>query len=123
MPRSTNKTGEFEQALRARRKTKIVLRLYVAGGTGTSMRALANLRAICNDYLRGRYKLEVIDVYLDAEALRRDQIVAVPTLVKLAPLPTRRIVGDLSNLNRVLTALNVKTEAGRHAAQTPRSNR
>jgi circadian clock protein KaiB len=109
MSRPNNKTGEFEKALRARGKSKIVLRLYVAGGTGTSMRALANLRAICNDYLRGRYKLEIVDVYLHADALRRDQIVAVPTLVKLAPLPVRRIIGDLSNMNRVLLALNVRT--------------
>jgi len=123
MGRHADNVGQFEKALTARRKRTVVLRLYVAGGTATSMRALHNLRAICRDHMEGRHKLEVIDVYQDAEALRRDEVVVVPTLVKAAPLPVRRIIGDLSNLGRVLVALNIEPKGRRDAAQARKTGR
>ena len=82
------------------------LRLFITGSTPRSTRAIANMRRICEANLRGQYSLEVIDVYQDPEATKEMQIVATPTLVKLLPEPLRRIVGDLSDEERVLAGLN-----------------
>ena len=84
-----------------------VLTLYVTGATPRSLRAIANLKAICEEYLRGRYKLEVVDIYRQPELLRRDQIVAVPTLIKKLPEPLRLLVGDLSKTEQVLQGLGL----------------
>ncbi len=83
------------------------LTLYVAGATGRSLRAIANLKAICEQYLKDRYRLEVVDVYRHPALARRDQIVAVPTLIKQLPLPMRLLVGDLSRTERVLQGLGL----------------
>ncbi len=96
----------YEQALEARDQ-HYVLRLYLTGMTPRSARALTNLQAICGEYLEGRHELQVVDVYQEPERLSADQIVAVPTLVKLLPPPTRRIVGDMSDVGRVLAGLGV----------------
>lgn len=85
-----------------------VLRLYVTGLTPRSVVAIANLRAICDEHLAGRYELEVIDIYQNPEATRHEQIVAAPTLVKSLPPPVRRIVGDLSDSERVLVGLDLR---------------
>jgi circadian clock protein KaiB len=84
-----------------------VLRLFVAGTTTRSQSAITNVRRICDKYLPGRFDLEVIDVYTHPRETRDFQIVATPTLVKVSPEPLRRIVGDLSNWNRVLNSLNL----------------
>jgi circadian clock protein KaiB len=84
-----------------------ILRLFVAGITVRSQNAITNVRRICEEHLTGRFDLEVIDVYTHPEQTRDLQIVATPTLVKLAPEPLRRIVGDLSNRDRVMTGLNL----------------
>jgi circadian clock protein KaiB len=84
-----------------------VLRLFVAGTTTRSQNAITNVRRICDEHLAGRFDLEVIDVYTHPQQTREFQIVATPTLVKAAPLPLRRIVGDLSNLDRVLQGLSL----------------
>ena len=84
-----------------------VLRLYVAGQTPKCMRAFANLKRICEQYLTNRYRIEMIDLLLDPALARGDQILAVPTLVRRMPEPVRKIIGDLSNTQRVLTGLNV----------------
>jgi circadian clock protein KaiB len=123
MARHANSVGAFEAALDATRRRPLMLRLYVAGGTATSMRAVANLRAICKDYVTGKCHLEVIDIYQHPESLRRDQIVAVPTLVKVHPLPVRRIVGDLSDVARVLAGLNIQPKAHRDAAKARKATR
>src|SRR5579872_2633106 len=81
------------------------LRLYVAGQTPKSIRAFANLRALCDDHLKGRYQIEVIDLLDHPEMARGDQIVAIPTLVIKLPKPVRKIIGDLSNSDRVLVGL------------------
>lgn len=83
------------------------LRLFITGSTPRSTRALDNMRRICAENLDGRYELEVIDVYQNPEATREFQIVATPTLVKILPEPLRRIIGDLSNQERVLAGLDL----------------
>jgi circadian clock protein KaiB len=84
-----------------------VLRLYVTGMTARSSRAVNNLRTICDQYLEGRYDLEVIDIYQQPALTRGEQIVAAPTLIKKLPLPMRRIIGDMSNRDGVLLGLDL----------------
>lgn len=85
-----------------------VLRLYVTGATRLSHNAITNLRSICNEYLSGRYDLEVVDIYQSPEKAKKDDIVAAPTLIKQLPQPTRRLVGDLSHRGRVMVLLGLK---------------
>lgn len=84
-----------------------VLRLYVTGMTARSSRAVNNLRTICDEYLAGRYDLEVIDIYQQPALTKGEQIVAAPTLIKKFPLPMRRIIGDMSNRDGVLAGLDL----------------
>ena len=91
-------------------KEKYVLCLYVTGTTPRSTRSILNLRTFCEQRLRGRYKLEVIDIYQQPELARQEQIIAAPTLIKKLPQPLRRLVGDLSDEERVLVGLNVRRE-------------
>ena len=86
---------------------RYILRLYVTGMTARSARAVHNLRAICDEYLEGRYDLEVIDIYQQPVLTKGEQIIAAPTLVKKLPLPMRRIIGDMSNRERVLLGLDL----------------
>jgi circadian clock protein KaiB len=86
------------------------LRLYVAGQTSRSVTALSNLRTLCDKHLAGRHRIEVIDLGVKPELARQDQIVAIPTLVRKLPEPIRKIIGDLSNTERALVALEVRTE-------------
>ena len=84
------------------------LRLYVAGQTPKAVRAFANLRTVCEEHLAGRYKIEVIDLLEDPQLGRGDQILALPTLVRKLPTPIKRIIGDLSNVERVLVGLDLR---------------
>jgi len=84
-----------------------VLRLYVSGMTPRSMEAINNLTALCEEHLKGRYELEVIDIYKQPELSAADQIIATPTLVKKLPLPLRKLVGTLSDEESVLVGLNL----------------
>ena len=88
------------------------LRLYVAGQTPRSARAMSNLRKICEEHLAGRYSIEVIDLLQDPQLARGDQILAIPTLVRRLPKPIKKIIGDLSNSERVLIGLDLRP-AGR----------
>ena len=97
----------FEQAANASPAERYVLRLYVTGMTSRSARAVKNLQAICDEYLAGRYDLEVIDIYQQPVLTRGEQIIAAPTLIKKLPLPMRRIIGDMSNRDRVLLGLDL----------------
>lgn len=83
------------------------LRLYVAGQTARSIAALNNLEQLCETHLKGRYRIEVIDLLVNPQLSREDQIVAVPTLVRKPPGPMRKIIGDLSNSERVLAGLDL----------------
>ncbi len=84
------------------------LRLYVAGQTPKSLTAFANLKRICEEHLKGRYKIEIIDLLENPKLARGDQILAIPTLVRKLPEPVRKIIGDLSNTERVLVGLDVR---------------
>ena len=86
------------------------LRLYVAGQTPKSIRAFANLKVLCEEHLKGRYRIEVIDLMENPQLARGDQIVAVPTLIRKLPQPVRKIIGDLSDSMRVLVGLDVRKE-------------
>jgi circadian clock protein KaiB len=86
---------------------RFVLRLYVAGQTPNSMKAFANLKKICEEHLAGRYQIEVIDLLEKPQLAAGDQILALPTLVRKLPVPVRKIIGDLSNTERVLIGLDV----------------
>ena len=86
----------------------VELRLYIAGQTRKSITALTNLRRICEEHLAGRYRVEVIDLMENPQQAQRDQILAIPTLVRRLPEPIRRIIGDLSDSERVLVGLEVE---------------
>ena len=86
---------------------KYILRLYITGMTKRSARAIENLQTFCEKHLAGRYELQVIDVYQQPELARTEQIVAVPTLIKKLPLPLRRLIGDMSDEERVLVGLDI----------------
>lgn len=85
-----------------------VLRLYVTGMTPRSTEAIARTRELCDEYLAGRYELEVIDIYQQPKLAKGDQIIATPTLIRKLPAPLRRLVGDLSNKERVLLGLDLR---------------
>ena len=107
--KSRSKQGRLESAGAGNETERYVLTLYVTGATAGSLRAIANIKTICEQYLRGRYDLEVVDIYRRPARLRRDQIVAVPTLIKRLPAPLQRLVGDMSDLNKVLFGLDLIT--------------
>jgi circadian clock protein KaiB len=88
-----------------------ILRLYIAGQTPKSIEALANLKKICEEHLAGQYQLQVVDLLENPQLARGDQILAIPTLVRKLPLPVRKIIGDLSNTERVLVGLDLRNEA------------
>ena len=96
--------ASFEDAIAQHDQQRYYLRLYLAGSTSRSLQSLKNLKTICEDYLQGRYELEVIDVY---QTQLKDDILAVLTLIKQLPLPIRRIIGDLSDTEKVLAGLDL----------------
>jgi circadian clock protein KaiB len=89
---------------------KWVLRLYVAGQTTKSIAAFENLTKICDERLKNKYKIEVIDLLINPQLGREHQILAIPTLVRKLPVPVRKIIGDLSNTERVLIGLDLKSD-------------
>ena len=113
--KSRRATDAHEKALVSRRKDKYVLRLFVAGASERSRRAILRVRQACETELRGGWELEVIDVYQQPLLARDGQIVATPTLVKELPRPVRRFIGDLANTSRLFVGLDLDTrgKAGR----------
>ena len=101
-------TEQFELGAEELKNKHYVLRLYVAGSTPRSKRAIVNVKKICEEYLKDRYKLEVIDLYQKPNLAKGEQIVAVPTLMKKLPPPLRRIIGDMADLKRVLIGLDLQ---------------
>lgn len=89
-------------------KEKYFLRLYIAGSTPQSNRAVANIKIICEEHLKGQYELEVVDLYEKPYLAAGEQIIAAPTLIKKLPLPLRRIIGDMSDTDRVLVGLDLR---------------
>jgi circadian clock protein KaiB len=104
----TTKSGSARTNKTRPRHTDWELRLYVAGQTPKSVAALSNLRDICEQHLAGRYSIEVIDLLLHPQLAKGDQIIAIPTLVRKLPEPVRKIIGDLSNTERVLVGLDLR---------------
>jgi circadian clock protein KaiB len=103
--------AKFEKAATVPAEERYVLRLYVTGMTARSARAVKNLQSICEEYLEGRYDLEVIDIYQQPVLTKGEQIIAAPTLIKKLPLPMRRIIGDMSDRERVLLGLDLVAAA------------
>lgn len=110
MPRKkvSDSTEAFERSLVRPQEKRYVLRLYITGMTPQSVRAIANVKKICEEHLQGRYELEVIDLYQQPQLAQGEQIIAAPTLIKKLPLPLRRIIGDMSKTERVLVGLDLK---------------
>lgn len=105
----TTRTGKKRRTPKGRGKAEWNLRLYVAGHTTNSRAALANLEQLCEEHLAGRYSIEVVDLLRQPQLARGDQILAVPTLVRRLPPPLKKIIGDLSNHDRVLVGLDLRS--------------
>jgi circadian clock protein KaiB len=101
-------TRKFEKASKPANREKYVLKLYISGMTPRSRVAIRNLQKICDEHLKGRYELEVIDIYQQPTLARGEQIIAAPTLIKKLPEPVRRLIGDMSATDRVLLGLDLK---------------
>ena len=99
---------QLDRAIRARGEQQYVLKLYVTGATRASSRAIERVRALCEERLRGRYELEVIDIYQLPALARGDQIVATPTLVRVLPEPLRKSIGNLASMEKVLFGMDLK---------------
>jgi len=102
--------GKFASSLKDPDKEDYVLRLYVAGMSARSAKTFANVRNVCEKYLHGRFEVEVVDIYDDAHSSLNDQILVSPMLVRKQPAPVRRIVGDLSEEDRIVIALDLGRE-------------
>ncbi len=107
-PGNKSTTAEFEKALNRTGDGQYVLRLYLTGSTIRSNRAVTAIKILCERYLKGRYDLEIVDLRQHPDRADAAQIFALPTLVKVLPLPSRRLVGDLTDPDRVLIALDLK---------------
>ncbi len=98
---------KFEKALEDSKKAKRVLRLYIAGNSERSRQAIASIRDVCESRLKDQYELEVIDIYQQPDLARGQQIIAAPTLIKILTPPLRRMIGDLSQKDRILVGLDL----------------
>jgi circadian clock protein KaiB len=107
-PAGPDSTAAFEQTLAELGEGRYVLRLYLTGHTNRSLKAVQAVKTLCEQYLKGRFDLEVVDLCEQPDRAQVAQIIAAPTLVKELPLPLRRLIGDLTNTDRVLIALDLK---------------
>ncbi len=104
---SENSVDAFNKTVAEKKEVHYTLRLYIAGTTSQSTIALKNIQKICDEYLAGRHQLEVIDIYQQPELLQAENIVAVPTLIKALPEPSQRMIGNLSDKEKVLMGLGL----------------
>jgi len=102
--------GDIEDWSASATPEKYMLRLYITGMTPNSKRAVENIKNICEQYLDGRYELEVIDIFQQPSLAEGEQIIAAPTLIKQLPFPLRRLIGDMSNTEKVLLGLDLRKE-------------
>jgi circadian clock protein KaiB len=109
---------QFEEALKAPQPESYILRLYITGLTPRSTKAIENIKRICEEHLQGRYQLEFIDIFQRPVLSKGEQIIAAPTLIKLLPLPLRRFIGDMSNTDKILLGLDLRSKA-EDACETP----
>ena len=100
-------TMEFEAALERQKTEKYVLRLYIAGNSPRSQIAVENVTKICEEFLMGRYELEVVDIYHDTSKNPDDLVLAAPTLIKKLPLPLRKVIGDMTKTDKVIVGLDL----------------
>jgi circadian clock protein KaiB len=114
-PRKTDSTRAFEKAAAESSRAKYRLKLYVTGSTPRSVTAIENIKRICEERLKGRYKLEIVDLYKNPEEAVRDHLVVAPTLVKRLPLPLRTFIGDLSQTEKILVGLDLAPKPERRA--------
>lgn len=113
MDKDINKLEEFEEAVEARKENgKYILRLFVAGINPRSLKAIENLRDVCEENLKGNYELEIIDIYQKPIFAKEGKIVAAPTLIKELPPPIRRFVGDLSDKEKLIFGLDLRSKKG-----------
>lgn len=120
-PQPIDSSAEFEKLLQtAGNGGRFVLRLFITGNTVRSAQAIANIRALCDEYLPGRYDLEVIDIYQQPGTLAKEKIIAAPTLIKQLPEPVKRVIGDLSDRDKVLIGLDLARD---DAAKKPGKTR
>ncbi|MGZ4969217.1 MAG: circadian clock KaiB family protein [Methylobacter sp.] len=103
-----NEFEAMEAAVVENANANYVLRLYITGATPNSTRAIVNIRKICEEYLQGRYDLEIVDICQNPTLAEGEQIIATPTLIKKLPLPLRRFIGDLSQTERILLGLDLR---------------
>jgi circadian clock protein KaiB len=108
--RADERPAFLDGAFVAPESEHLVLKLYVTGATGRSLRAIENIKAVCEKFLKDHYELEIVDLYQRPEQAKEAEVVAAPTLVKQHPLPVRRFIGDMSNTDKLLTGLNVQDE-------------
>jgi circadian clock protein KaiB len=101
---------QLENGLKKIKPNKYILRLYVAGLSPRSQKAIENIKKICDQYLRGRYELAIQDIFQNPIIAKNSQILAAPTLIKMIPLPLRRFVGDMSNIDKLLVGLDLISE-------------
>src|SRR5512138_3857656 len=106
--RSSDAQRRLEKAAALRDNQTYVLKLFVSGSTPRSLKAIENIRRICDEYLRGRYQLQVIDIYQQPQFAKSEQIIAAPTLIKKLPAPLRMFVGDLSDERKILVGLDLQ---------------
>jgi circadian clock protein KaiB len=100
--------SEPENGTSENTKAEYILRLFITGATPNSVRAITNIKQICEEHLEGRYSLEIIDVYQQVAIAEEEQLIALPLLIKKSPLPERRLIGDLSDTEKVLKGLGLK---------------
>ena len=103
-----DESKKFEKKIKASLENKYVLRLYIAGVTPKSSRAIMNVKKICKEHLEGRYELEIVDIYQQPVLAKGEQIIAAPTLLKKLPLPLRKFIGDMSNTEKILVGLDLR---------------
>lgn len=107
--RKKEERSEIETKNSKKITAEYVLRLFITGATPNSIRAVTNIKQICEDHLKGRYSLEIIDVYQQVGIAEQEQLIALPLLIKKTPLPERRMIGDLSDTGKVLKGLGLKS--------------
>ena len=110
MKKLKKSTEEFEKAGAKQDRAKYILRLYVTGMTPKSTRAIDNVQRICEKYMEGFYELKIIDIYQQPRLAKEEQIIATPTLIKKLPLPIRRLIGDMSDTERFLVGIDLKSK-------------
>ena len=121
--RTGNDVELFEQAVKDAEDKKYMLRLYVAGAPPNSTQAIMNIRKSCEEHLKGRYDLEVIDIYQQPTLAKGEQIIAAPTLVKQLPPPLRRFIGSMADVERILVGLDLKPVEEPSAEASPQDEK